>query len=146
MTTQPLWTASDVAAATGKLPKIPADDIVVIGRTWDTDVAKNWPGHMVLDMPNTPPGAKPKPGDWSIPANDRWVKQAIDQLDIAHGSSPGVLRFDCRAQVVRSHRRQTCTGPPAEPAAVPICRWIVLGFTRIIEIWDPAPGSASGTV
>ena len=35
------------------------ETIAVIGRQWDTAVAKDWPGHKVLDIP-----------DWSLAKND----------------------------------------------------------------------------
>ncbi|MGH8176857.1 MAG: RHS repeat-associated core domain-containing protein, partial [Steroidobacter sp.] len=54
-----------------------ADDIVVIGRQWDTAVAKDWPGHNVLDV-----------SDWSIGKNDAWVKDAIDRNSPVYIASP----------------------------------------------------------
>jgi len=45
-----------------------SDDIVVLGRHWDTAVAKNWEGHVVLDTP-----------DWSLQLNDDFIAGAIKQ-------------------------------------------------------------------
>jgi RHS repeat-associated protein len=45
-----------------------AKAIAVIGRQSDTEIAKNWPGHEVLDLPN-----------WSLEKNDEWVRGVIAQ-------------------------------------------------------------------
>jgi RHS repeat-associated protein len=63
--------AADVAAAN--------DSLVVIGRQVDTAVAKDWPGHAVLDLPAS---------EWSIAANDAWVQQAINARQSVYLASP----------------------------------------------------------
>jgi hypothetical protein len=52
-------------------------DIVVIGRQADTAVAKDWPGHVVLDTPR-----------WSKSLNDEWVQGAIAQRRRVYVASP----------------------------------------------------------
>jgi len=54
-----------------------ADDIYVIGRRWDTAIAKDWPGHKILDIP-----------DWTIGKNDEWVQKIIDQKASVYLGSP----------------------------------------------------------
>lgn len=66
--------ATEAAAATG------ARDIAVIGRQADTEIAENWAGHEVLNLP---------PKEWSIPKNDEWVQSVIDRkMDVYVGSNP----------------------------------------------------------
>lgn len=55
----------------------PEDGTPVIGRLPDTDVAKPWPGHSVLDLK-----------DWSIEKNDRWIQSIIDQRGTVYTGSP----------------------------------------------------------
>jgi hypothetical protein len=55
----------------------PEDGTPVIGRLPDTDVAKPWPGHSVLDLK-----------DWSIAKNDRWIQSIIDQRGTVYTGSP----------------------------------------------------------
>jgi len=47
-----------------------ADDLVTIGRQADVAVAKNWPGHQVLDLPAE---------RWSLRLKDAWIKSAIEK-------------------------------------------------------------------
>jgi RHS repeat-associated protein len=54
-----------------------ADEIYVIGRRWDTVIAKDWPGHKILDIP-----------DWSLAKNDEWVQKIIDQRAKVYVGSP----------------------------------------------------------
>ncbi len=70
---------AEAAYAAGKIPKIGPNDIVVIGRQADTAVAKQFPGHNVLDIPQK---------DWSPAVNDRWLQQAIDQKNTVYVGSP----------------------------------------------------------
>jgi hypothetical protein len=61
-------------------PPVPAKgNIVVIGSQEDTAVAKDWPGHDVLDLPN---------GQWTIEKNDAWVAQAIARGATVYLASP----------------------------------------------------------
>lgn len=69
-------TATAVAADTAA-PAV-EDTTAVIGRLPDTAVAKSWPGHEVLDLP-----------DWSIAKNDQWVQSVIDRkMPVYVGSNP----------------------------------------------------------
>ena len=68
---------TEIVTAAGKIPAIGPDDLVVIGRQWDTKVAQNWPGHSVLDIK-----------DWNIAKNDAWIQQAIDQRNNIYLASP----------------------------------------------------------
>jgi len=53
------------------------DTTAVIGRQADTAVAQDWAGHEVLNLPS----------EWSIEANDAWVKSVADRgLDVYTGS------------------------------------------------------------
>jgi hypothetical protein len=58
---------------------LPAADseLVVLGRQVDTAVAKEWPGHQVLDIP-----------DWTLGKNDAWVQSAIDRNANVYLASP----------------------------------------------------------
>ena len=81
----------EIAAATplGKGPKVmkglddiadaanTADNVAVIGRQWDTAVAKDWPGHEVADIPK-----------WSIAKNDAWVNGVIERGQKVYIGSP----------------------------------------------------------
>jgi hypothetical protein len=49
----------------------------VIGRRWDTAVAKDWPGHEVLDIT-----------DWSVAKNDQWVQSIIGRKMPVYVASP----------------------------------------------------------
>jgi hypothetical protein len=66
-----------VVAADTAAPAV-EDTTAVIGRLPDTAVAKSWPGHEVLDLP-----------DWSIAKNDQWVQSVIDRkMPVYVGSNP----------------------------------------------------------
>jgi hypothetical protein len=53
-----------------------ATHTAVIGRQWDTEVARDWPGHEVLNLP-----------DWTIQKNDQWVQSVAERrLDVYVGS------------------------------------------------------------
>ena len=47
------------------------------GREIDTSIAKDWPGHRVLDI-----------DDWTLAKNDAWVREAIDQKATIYLASP----------------------------------------------------------
>ncbi len=70
-------TAGSAGGAVRSAAKSAADDVVVIGRQVDTAVAKEWPGHKVLDLP-----------DWTLAKNDAWVKQVIDDQATVYLASP----------------------------------------------------------
>ena len=53
------------------------DDIRVIGRLDDTAVAKDWPGHEVLDV-----------ADWDMDVNDVWMKTGIENKATFYAGSP----------------------------------------------------------
>ncbi len=55
------------------------DDIVVLGRQPDTAVAKDWPGHVILDVPAD---------QWSIALNDAFIEAAIKQRRRIYIGSP----------------------------------------------------------
>ncbi|WP_412794201.1 polymorphic toxin-type HINT domain-containing protein [Streptomyces sp. MS06] len=59
------------------LPSSSTDDFAVIGRKSDVNVAREWEGHEVLDLPR-----------WSIEQNDRWIKGVIDSRQKVYVSSP----------------------------------------------------------
>lgn len=70
----------------GLLPIVPAglrktyekiDEIKVIGRLPDTEVAKNWPGHDVLDIK-----------DWTKEKNMKWVDEGIKNKQTFYLASP----------------------------------------------------------
>ncbi|MFG2055214.1 RHS repeat-associated core domain-containing protein [Micromonospora sp. NPDC048930] len=52
-------------------------NIAVIGRLEDTAVARGWPGHDVLNIP-----------DWTIKKNDAWVQAVIDNKQDVYLASP----------------------------------------------------------
>jgi RHS repeat-associated protein len=52
-------------------------DIVVIGRQVDTAVAKNWPGHKILDI-----------RDWTIVKNDEFIQSVIQNGQTVYIGSP----------------------------------------------------------
>jgi hypothetical protein len=55
-------------------------NVAVIGRIADTDVAKEWPGHEVLDLPQD---------EWTVAKNDEWVQSVIDRnMSVYVGSPP----------------------------------------------------------
>jgi RHS repeat-associated protein len=56
-----------------------AGDIVVLGRQVDTNVAKNWSGHAVLDLPAD---------EWSIAVNDKFVEAVVRQRRRVYLASP----------------------------------------------------------
>jgi hypothetical protein len=55
----------------------PADGTPVIGRLHDTEVAREWPGHAVLNLPK-----------WNIDKNDEWIQSIIDQRGRVYVGSP----------------------------------------------------------
>ena len=64
------WTEEFLAAKGG-------DSLVVLGRQFDTEVAKNWPGHRILDIK-----------DWTIGKNDKFIRDVIKRGDTVYlGSS-----------------------------------------------------------
>jgi RHS repeat-associated protein len=75
----PTAAVSETVAAPRVLPPgaDPTSEIAVVGRQWDTAVARDWPGHEVLDVPN-----------WSIRANDAWVDSVIDRQLPVYVASP----------------------------------------------------------
>jgi RHS repeat-associated protein len=54
-----------------------ADEIYVIGRKWDVAIARDWPGHKILDIP-----------DWSLAKNDQWIQAVIDKKATVYLGSP----------------------------------------------------------
>jgi len=73
---------SSLAAKTAPQLALPglsgaADDIVVLGRQVDTAVAKNWPGHKMLDIQN-----------WTIPRNDAFMQSVIQNKQKVYLGSP----------------------------------------------------------
>ncbi|MGW9429414.1 RHS repeat-associated core domain-containing protein, partial [Streptomyces decoyicus] len=58
-------------------PRIPDDEIPVIGRLPDTGVAIDWPGHHVLDVE-----------DWTPKLNDQWVESIIRDKRPVYIASP----------------------------------------------------------
>jgi RHS repeat-associated protein len=68
-----LFALPEVDAAQG------AKAFVVIGKQVDTAVAKDWAGHVVLDLPRS---------EWSIVKNDAWVQSAIDARQSVYLASP----------------------------------------------------------
>jgi hypothetical protein len=75
----PTAAVSESTAAPRVLPPgaDPTSEIAVVGRQWDTAVARDWPGHEVLDIP-----------DWTIRANDAWVDSVIDRQLPVYVASP----------------------------------------------------------
>ncbi|MCA8959608.1 MAG: RHS repeat-associated core domain-containing protein, partial [Planctomycetes bacterium] len=73
--------AADLASGIAKhLDDVPAghvDDVKVIGRHYDTKVAKGWDGHDVLDDPH-----------WTLERNDAWVQEGIDRQQDFYTASP----------------------------------------------------------
>ncbi|MEM9202821.1 MAG: RHS repeat-associated core domain-containing protein, partial [Actinomycetota bacterium] len=55
----------------------PSDNVVVLGRQWDTEVALDWPGHTVLDA-----------DDWSMPLNEAFIERLIEQERTVYLASP----------------------------------------------------------
>lgn len=55
------------------------ENIKVIGRRYDTDVAKGWPGHEVLDVPDNV---------WSQSLNDAWIQEGINSRQTFYTASP----------------------------------------------------------
>ncbi|MGH8021735.1 MAG: hypothetical protein ACREIA_26325, partial [Opitutaceae bacterium] len=54
-----------------------ADDLYVLGRQVDTAVAKPWPGHKILDIPN-----------WTLKKNDAFIQGIIDSRGKVYLGSP----------------------------------------------------------
>jgi RHS repeat-associated protein len=54
-----------------------ADDVFVLGRQVDTAVAKQWPGHNILDIPN-----------WTLKKNDAFIQGIIDSRGKVYLGSP----------------------------------------------------------
>ena len=70
--------ATDAAAADTAPPTwSPDDGTPVLGRLPDTEVAKDWPGHSVLDDPY-----------WTPERNDGWIQSIIDQRGEPYLASP----------------------------------------------------------
>jgi uncharacterized protein YukE len=55
----------------------PADGVPVIGRLDDTSVARDWPGHSVLNFPT-----------WTIDKNREWIQSIVDQRGRVYVGSP----------------------------------------------------------
>ena len=56
------------------------DPVAVVGRQADTAVAQDWAGHEVLNLPAD---------QWSIQANDQWVRSVIDRnMNVYAASNP----------------------------------------------------------
>jgi RHS repeat-associated protein len=55
------------------------ETIYVLGRQVDTDVAKDWAGHSVLDIP-----------DWTLAKNDAFIQKIIDEGGTAYLGSPQI--------------------------------------------------------
>jgi len=73
-----LLTGGAVPSVGGRLGDDAAEatHTAVIGRQWDTEVARDWPGHEVLNLP-----------DWTIQKNDQWVQSVAERrLDVYVGS------------------------------------------------------------
>lgn len=65
------------------------DDIKVIGRTWDTDAALDWPGHDVLNLLGPNQGSHvPSQFIWSLEKNDQWVADGIAKRQVFYCASP----------------------------------------------------------
>lgn len=81
--TEELNTAAEAVideADPGAFPGAPQSEMTaVIGRQVDTAVAKEWEGHEVLDLPAD---------EWSIEANDAWVKSVADRGIDVYTASP----------------------------------------------------------
>jgi hypothetical protein len=72
----------------------------VIGRQWDTAVAKDWPGHDVLDIPK-----------WSIAKNHAWVDGVIERGQKVYIASP-----ECKANLWDAvNNRSTVFGREPSP-------------------------------
>jgi len=54
-----------------------SSSVYVLGRQVDTAVAKDWPGHSILEIP-----------DWSVAKNDAYVQQIINQRGTVYLASP----------------------------------------------------------
>ncbi|MCI0628434.1 MAG: RHS repeat-associated core domain-containing protein, partial [Acidobacteria bacterium] len=57
--------------------KVKQRAVRVIGRLPDTAVAKNWPGHKILDV-----------AEYSEEINDKWVKEAVENRETIYIGSP----------------------------------------------------------
>ena len=68
--------ADDIARGLGAVPEAERS-ITVIGRQWDTAVAKDWPGHEVLSIDN-----------WNLEKNDAWVAAGIEAGQNFYVASP----------------------------------------------------------
>jgi len=75
-----------IAAETVRASEFLASDIKVIGRTWDTEVALEWPGHDVLNLPTPNPAAHAT--EWSLTINDQWVADGIAKRQVFYCASP----------------------------------------------------------
>jgi RHS repeat-associated protein len=73
------------------------DDIYVIGRKFDADIAKDWPGYKVLDET-----------DWSIQLNDEYVQMIINKRAKVYLGSPTTPEnlWDFEANVQRIFGRE----------------------------------------
>ncbi len=80
----PFATGTGAASRVGREA---GEKTAVIGRQADTAIAREWKGYEVLDLP---------PAQWSLEANDQWVKSVIDRkMAVYVGSNPvGVNIWD----------------------------------------------------
>jgi hypothetical protein len=82
------------------LPSTSTDRFAVIGRQHDVEVAKGWPDHEVLDLPQ---------GKWtSVEDNDRWIQGVIEARQPVYVASPteGNLTAGGRPTVFARELRQ----------------------------------------
>lgn len=59
------------------IAKEETSNVAVIGRTFDTEVARGWKGHQVLNLRN-----------WSLRSNDAWIKSVSDRGMDVYTASP----------------------------------------------------------
>jgi hypothetical protein len=67
---QELQTAAEICLNSGGPEGAVESETAVIGRQFDTAVASNWAGHLVLDLPSS---------EWTLAKNDAWVQDIIDR-------------------------------------------------------------------
>ncbi|MEU9956143.1 polymorphic toxin-type HINT domain-containing protein [Streptomyces sp. NPDC050982] len=82
------------------LPSGSTDELAVIGRQVDVEVAKRWPNHEVLNLPR---------GKWtSVEDNDRWIQGIIEARQPVYVASPTVnnLTVEGRETVFSRELRQ----------------------------------------
>jgi RHS repeat-associated protein len=63
------WVLAAATLGTGPVAMEAGESILVIGRGFDTAIAKDWAGHTVIDLPAA---------EWSLATNDTMIKAAID--------------------------------------------------------------------